>query len=81
MFLEICSKCEILLKCCPKCEKVRKGAQNAKYRSKLKKVLKRCSANRERPSFLAALDLLNFDIKLTSNANIEPVNPFALNRP
>ena len=30
MLLEISSKCEILLKCCPKCEKVRKGAQNAK---------------------------------------------------
>ena len=41
MLLEICSKSEILLKCCPKCEKVLKGAQNAKWCSKLKKVLKR----------------------------------------
>ena len=30
MLLEICSKCEILLKCCPKGERVLKGAQNAK---------------------------------------------------
>ena len=43
MLLEICSKCEILLKCCPKWEKVLKGAQNAKQCSKLKKVLKGCS--------------------------------------
>ena len=44
MLLEICSKCEILLKCCPTCEKVLKGVQNAKMCSKLKKVLKKCSA-------------------------------------
>ena len=30
MLLEICSKCEILLKCYRKGEKVLKGAQNAK---------------------------------------------------
>ena len=43
MLLEICLKCEILLKCCPKYEKVLKGAQNAEKCSKLTKVL-RCSA-------------------------------------
>ena len=46
----MCSKCEILLKCCPKCEKVLKGAQNAKWCSKLKKCSKSAQHNRERPS-------------------------------
>ena len=37
MLLKICSKCEILLKCRPKCEKVPTGGQNAIWCSNLKK--------------------------------------------
>ena len=42
MLLEICSKCEILLKCCPKC--VQNSAPNSK------KCSKGAQRNRERPT-------------------------------
>ena len=52
MLLEICSKCEILLKCWAKCEKVLEGAQLQNSAPNSKKCSKGAQRNRERPTWL-----------------------------